>query len=276
MGRVIVSDLPGAKARKLVSEVLAAQGRFEGTVDEFDNASLAGTSRLAGWSRAQLVAHVAYGAVAARRTTEAARDGVHVPFYPRGEIDRRASIDRGLTMPPELLRAELIRADGALGDLWKGFRTSDWARPLRDDNRFPGAAIARHLVLRWTEVEVHRADLEVLEHSWERWAPAFVEVALPLRIAWQPLAAGPANGACFRDGRWAIVVPSRGWRWVITRTAGSAAVVASVAQGGADVEISGTPSVVLAFLLGRATCDDLSVDGDMELARRYKQAFPGP
>jgi uncharacterized protein (TIGR03083 family) len=265
-------DLDGNRARRLVASVAAAQHRLEDTVAALTDAELRAATALAGWSAAQLVAHVAYGAAAARRTTSAARHGVHVPFYPGGATQREATIDRGLHLPPDALRAELTRADAELVALWSEFAVAEWEIALRDE-RFPGAVIARHLVLRWTEVEVHRTDLLGGAQPWEDWSAPFVETALPLRFAWQPLAHARCRDRA--DGRWAFRVPALATRWVVDARDGTARVVASD-ELDADVELSGTPARVLALLLGRATCSDLSVTGNAELAHGYKVAFPGP
>lgn len=270
------SDLSGADAVGVTALVLASQRRFELALDGLDDRALASSSALDGWTTAEVVAHVAYGAQAARRSTRAAVRGRHVPFYPGGDEQRRRTIERGRRAAPADLRRELHGADRSLSASWRAMGAADWARPLNDP-RFPRALVARHLMLRWTEVEVHRGDLHPnVQDAWEHWSPEFVDVALPLRVAWQPLAHRNPGAITDLDATWALAVPSRHWGWSISTSGDQAQVTVGRDVAPTDVELSGSPGAMLAFLLGRATAADLSISGDVDLADRYKSAFPGP
>lgn len=174
-------DVTGMEAVELVAPVVAAQDRFVAAVGDLSDVALGQPSGLPGWTRAEVVAHVAYGAAAGARITESALRGGSVSFYPGGPKQREASIRRARTMAMGELRAELADASAALAATWRALAVRDWNHPLVDD-RFPGASIARHLMLRWTEVEVHRDDL-VHRSDWRTWSPSFVAHALALRVA---------------------------------------------------------------------------------------------
>jgi uncharacterized protein (TIGR03083 family) len=269
-------DLTATDAAGVIALVLASQRRFELAVDSLDACALASPSALDGWTRAEVVAHVAYGAKAAQRCTRAAVEGIHVPFYPGGDEERRRTIERGRHVAAADLRRELRVGDMSLGTSWRAMRAHDWGRPLNDP-RFPGANVARHLMLRWTEVEVHRSDLRPdFQHAWQHWSPEFVDVALPLRVAWQPLAHHKQGAVTDLDATWTLAVPSRHWRWSITASGERAHVTIGHDNTPGDVEVAGSPAVMLAFLLGRAVAAELSISGDVDLAHRYKSAFPGP
>jgi maleylpyruvate isomerase len=272
----MLSDLSGAEAVKVTALVMASQRSFELAVDGLDDWAMASSSALDGWRKAEVVAHVAYGAQAARRSTRAAVQGRHVPFYPGGDEQRRRTIERGRRAVPSDLRRELHNADTSLGASWRAMGATDWARPLKDP-RFPRAVVARHLMLRWTEVEVHRGDLHPnVQDAWKHWSPQFVDVALPLRVAWQPIAHRNRDATTDIDATWTLAVPSRHWRWSITTSGDHARVSVAQEVARADVELSGSSGAMLAFLLGRASAANLSTSGDVDLAYRYKSAFPGP
>lgn len=149
---------------------------------------------------------------------------------------------------------------------------SDSDLALRDD-RFPGARVARRLMLRWTELEVHRSDLLAATDP-PIWAPSFVRFALPLRIAWQPLARRLPTAALDVTGTWALRATDRVERWLVHATAGNA--VASRAVAAANVELAGSSGLLLAFVLGRLPSTELQITGDAGMAAKYKLAFPGP
>jgi uncharacterized protein (TIGR03083 family) len=265
-------DLPGSRAVRVVGDVLASQDRFVAAVDQIPEVDVRRTSGLGEWTVAELLAHVSYGAAAARRVSVAALSGGTTQFYPGGAEQRARSIQRGRSMTTNDLRRELSSGHARLGQLWRRFTEVEWDAALGDE-RFPGATVARHLMLRWTEVEVHRSDLLGVS-DWRTWSPVFIRHGLPLRVAWQPLARRLPTAALELNGRWALHDTDSEIRWVIHAEGADVHVGREPAP--ADVEITGPAGALLALLLGRPTGEALNVVGDTRLAASYKQAFPGP
>ncbi|MER7134049.1 maleylpyruvate isomerase family mycothiol-dependent enzyme [Streptosporangium saharense] len=120
-------------------------------------AELRAPSRLPGWSRAHLVAHVTAGAESRFRLLVAARTGLPIPRYP-GERDRAEQIERDARGPAgdllERLRASFAKVLTAIRD----HPRAAWGRPVRwsDESGRPVHETVSSLL---QELEIHHVDL---------------------------------------------------------------------------------------------------------------------
>ncbi|MEV7010030.1 maleylpyruvate isomerase family mycothiol-dependent enzyme [Streptosporangium sp. NPDC051022] len=127
-------------------------------LDGLRDADLAAPTRLPGWSRAHLLAHVGFNAAALRRLVSWARTGEPTPMYGSAE-QRSAEIEEGATWAPERLRrmvrenAACLSADLAalIGEQWDALVVTAQGRTV------PASEIPW---MRTREVAVHAVDLE--------------------------------------------------------------------------------------------------------------------
>jgi maleylpyruvate isomerase len=175
------------------ADVLTAQGRTA-LLQQLDDATdrllrdigplaeldLRAPSRLPGWTRAHVVAHLARNAEALANLLRGARTGTPAAAYASQEA-RDAAIEEGAHRPHTVLLPELIDAAG----LFRGeaFAVPDtaWEVPVRmlTGPEFPAAEL---LVLRLVEVELHHVDLDV-GYGRHDWPEPFVQLDLrePMR-----------------------------------------------------------------------------------------------
>lgn len=142
------------------------------------NADLAGRetdwaespSGLPGWSRAQLVGHLAGSALGLVNLCDWAATGVESPMYPSPEV-RAAEIDDRAAMPWPDLVDEVSAAGVALGARLATLREPVATRSLRLAS---GAVIspAEIAAVRIREIEIHRVDLAA-EYQPVDWSHAF-------------------------------------------------------------------------------------------------------
>ena len=118
----------------------------------------AAPSRLPGWSRAQLLAHVARNADALVNLLTWARTGVETPMYP-GPGAREEQIARTADQPPAQLREDLITATRRLAAAVRELPDAAWSAEVRTPD---GHAVPASMVpwLRSREVWVHAVDLD--------------------------------------------------------------------------------------------------------------------
>ncbi|MFE9406144.1 maleylpyruvate isomerase family mycothiol-dependent enzyme [Streptomyces sp. NPDC006530] len=137
-------------ARDLAS-VREATERLLTAAAALDNASVAEPSRLPGWSRGHVLAHVARNADALVNVL-AGR-----PMYASAEA-RDADIDRDAPRPLDVQLADV--RDSAACFQAEGDRPADWSRTVELRNGVTDAA-ARVPFRRLVEVELHHVDLGI-------------------------------------------------------------------------------------------------------------------
>lgn len=152
--------------------------RLAATLDRLaaDEEALRAPSRLPGWTRAHVLAHMALNAEGLARMVEGVHAGEPAPMYDADEardrdIDELSSAD-GATLRDRGL-AGSARLDRALTEL----SDQEWAATAE---RTPGGrAIAVRDVpgMRVTEIEVHHADLDY-GYGPEDWPVEFAVIAL--------------------------------------------------------------------------------------------------
>lgn len=131
---------------------------FLDTLDGVPDSDLAGASRLPGWSRSTVAAHVARNADALRRLLTWARTGVETPMYD-GPEHRDSEIRTTATAAPRALRADVASSAASLADDLASLPDHGWTTPLRSAQ---GRAITATQVpwMRVREVWLHAVDLD--------------------------------------------------------------------------------------------------------------------
>ncbi|CAL9413204.1 maleylpyruvate isomerase family mycothiol-dependent enzyme [Streptomyces sp. enrichment culture] len=134
-----------------LASVRDATERLLTAVGKLDNASVTQSSRLPGWSRGHVLAHLARNADALVNVLEGR------PMYVSGEA-RDADIERDA---PRLLEAQLTDVrESAARFQETGAAPADWSRTLTLRNGVTDTA-SRVPFRRWIEVELHHVDLGI-------------------------------------------------------------------------------------------------------------------
>jgi maleylpyruvate isomerase len=127
-------------------------------LDALADADLAAPSRLSGWSRAHVVAHLARNADALVNLLTWARTGVETPMYPSREV-RDAGIETTAAQLPAELRADYAAACARLAVAVETMPASAWTATVR--NGQGGEVPATEIPwMRAKEAWVHGVDLD--------------------------------------------------------------------------------------------------------------------
>ena len=141
------------------------------TVDDLSDDQAAGKSLLPGWSRAEVLTHLARNADAGRGIARAGANGEVGVQYPGGAEQRAAGIAAGRGVSAATLLADLRKSCDGLMEAWMQLPEDGWDLTGRGLN---GQRTQRGWVWsRWREVEVHHVDLG-LGYSPAEWPVAFV------------------------------------------------------------------------------------------------------
>jgi maleylpyruvate isomerase len=259
----------------LLGEAERSAGRFLDTIAHLGREELSAPSVLPGWSRLTVAAHIAHVADAYIRVTRTAVAGFPTSTYPGGPAERDESLHSLDGCSPAEICERSIQASSELLAVWSGLDDDTWATELQLDALGP-VLLGRLVALRLTELEVHHGDLG-LGYSVAAWPPVFVEVCLPLRIAWLGVhhRARPAADLDI-GGRWLLRAADIGRSWLVEATGPDVDCREVSAGESADAVLDGPAAGLLAYLLGRPGVLLLHIEGDTTLAEGFKQAFPGP
>ncbi|MFF1829096.1 maleylpyruvate isomerase family mycothiol-dependent enzyme [Paenarthrobacter sp. NPDC058040] len=131
---------------------------FARKLNELSDAELDGGTRLPGWSRRHVVAHVGYNARALARLVEWAATGVETPMYSSPEA-RNQEIDFGATLSPIALRNLIDHSAVHLSVEWRDLPDASWANEVctAQGRTVPASETAW---LRTREVWIHAVDLD--------------------------------------------------------------------------------------------------------------------
>ncbi|GGW18766.1 maleylpyruvate isomerase [Streptomyces capoamus] len=132
-----------------LARVQEATERLLSAVAKMDDASLAEPSRLPGWSRGHVLAHLARNADALVNVLQGR------PMYVSAEA-RDADIERDAPRPAEVQAADL--RESAARFQVAGDEPADWTRTVELRNGVTDSA-SRVPFRRWAEVELHHVDL---------------------------------------------------------------------------------------------------------------------
>ena len=257
-------DLPAEDARAALHALSRANQHLLASIDELSHDQAQAPSRLPNWNRANIVTHLAYVGRALVRMTDEALESGSTATYPKGPSERASSIQRGKHLPTDLLRKEITEAMDDLDRRWSIMTESDWDTDFTLNGQ-PDTRLTRLLMQRWTEIEVHTSDLGFDGDGFDV-SELFVAAALPLRVAWlvkHHRSRVDADRSV--HGIWQLKASTSRQAWTIkTSTAAD------------QCSIEGSNRELLGFLLGRIPVDQLTVEGNVGLAHRFKLAFPGP
>lgn len=166
--------------RQLSDQIDLATQRLLGTARILTEPDLRAPSLLPGWTRAQVLAHLARDADAMRSLLVGARSGHDRPAYASAEA-RQAGIERGAAVRPGELMDDLASSAMALRTVARQLPGQGWQVPVRilDSAPFPAAGL---LTRRLAEVELHHCDLGA-GYVPADWPPGFaaMELAEPMR-----------------------------------------------------------------------------------------------
>ena len=137
---------------------------------------LRAASLLPGWTRAHVLAHVAWDADAMRNLLVGARSGQDRPAYPSAQA-RDADIEQGAAKRAGDLMADLADSAMALRTVARRLPDEAWRIQVRvlDSAPFPAAGL---LTRRLAEVELHHCDLAT-RYGPADWPAAFATMDLP-------------------------------------------------------------------------------------------------
>jgi maleylpyruvate isomerase len=146
-----------AVQRVLSDQIDDATQRLLSTVRVLSEPELRAPSRLPGWTRAHVVAHLARNADAMRNLLVGVRSGTDRAAYASAEA-RAADIEAGSRRPPAELVADLADTAMALRTVARQLPDPAWRAEVRilDSVPFPASEL---LTRRLVEVELHHADL---------------------------------------------------------------------------------------------------------------------
>ncbi|MFG3150149.1 maleylpyruvate isomerase family mycothiol-dependent enzyme [Streptomyces sp. NPDC048243] len=213
-----------------LASVRAATDRLLTAAAGLDNASVTEPSRLPGWSRGHVLAHVARNADALVNVLEGR------PMYASATA-RDADIERDAPRPLDAQLADVRESAARFQDV--GATPADWSRTVELRNGVTDTA-ARVPFRRWVEAELHHVDLGTgyeLEDLPEEFTDREIDFLVE-RFAGHPDV--PSTDLASDTGR--------------TWTTGGGAT-------GGPVEVRGTAADLLGWLCGRRDGSALTVDG---------------
>jgi maleylpyruvate isomerase len=240
-------------------------------VADLTDEQAAAHSRLPGWSRAEVLTHLARNADGGRGIAEAAARGEVGAQYPGGAEQRAAEIAAGRGARAAALLADLRRSCDALMEAWHHLPDDAWDRPGRS---LRGNRTQRGWVWsRWREVEVHHIDLG-LGYSPSEWPVTFVSRGLDEAFAELPDRTNRNRRLLDADFR--IEATDHDRAWVVRLRDAVTVERDDNASEPVDGVVSGWGCDVLAWLYGRdASGAGLTASGDLT-GLRLPEWFPVP
>ncbi|MGK5628723.1 maleylpyruvate isomerase family mycothiol-dependent enzyme [Streptomyces sp. URMC 123] len=217
-----------------VALVQQATERLITAVEKLDDAGLAAPSRLPGWTRGHVLAHVARNADALVNVLTAARTGTPVPMYRSAEA-READIEEGAGRPLPAQLDDLRASAARFAETAAALTEEQRARRVELRNGVTDTA-SRVPFRRLIEVELHHVDLGVgyvVEDLPDEFTDRELEYVAGERFAGRLDV--PALLLSTDDGR----------HWRTGRSSEE------------PVEVSGTPAALMGWLTGRSDGSDL-------------------
>jgi maleylpyruvate isomerase len=177
----------------LLDDLDAATDRLLDAGRALDEHAVRGDSRLPGWTRAHVLAHVARNAEALTNLLRGARTGTPGVAYASQEA-RETAIEVGARQTVDALVADLESTAGLFRAEADRLAADDWSTPVRllHGSEFPAGEL---IVRRMVEVEFHHVDLDV-GYTWRDWPSPFAEYSLaePMR-SWKADRMSGADGS---------------------------------------------------------------------------------
>jgi maleylpyruvate isomerase len=154
-----------------LAEVEAASERLLATAATLTDEDLRGPSRLPGWTRGHVLAHLARNADSCWNLLEWARTGAEYPQYP-SDRTRDAGVEANAGRPAGELRAELRVAVERFALQARTMPAPAWERMVRARSGW-GHPAWYVLDRRWREVQAHHVDLDA-GYTYADWPLAYV------------------------------------------------------------------------------------------------------
>lgn len=148
-----------AAVRTDLAAVQEAGDRLLAAVRKLDEAAVPEPSRLPGWSRGHVLAHIARNADALLNVLTSARTGSHVPMYASAEV-RDADIERDAGRPLAVHLDDLAESAERFNNAAAALHPEAWQRTVELRNGVTDLA-ARVPFRRLVEVELHHVDLGI-------------------------------------------------------------------------------------------------------------------
>ncbi|MFG2191011.1 maleylpyruvate isomerase family mycothiol-dependent enzyme [Streptomyces sp. NPDC048639] len=235
---------------KDMAAVREATDRLLVTARGLDDAALREPSRLAGWSRGHVLAHVARNADALLNVLTAARTATHVPMYASAE-SRTEDIERDAPRPLAAQIEDLASSAELFNSEAASLHPEAWQRTVELRNGVTDLA-ARVPFRRLIEVELHHVDLGV-GCAVEDLPASFVDRDLEY-VAGERFA-GRADVP-------ALVVRTDGGRsWRTGRGAAGTGGAGEAGDTGGATVVTGSPAALLGWLTGRSDGSGLDAGG---------------
>jgi maleylpyruvate isomerase len=154
-----------------LSALADATAKMINTVATLADADLRAPSRLPGWTRGHVVAHLARNADSVWNLLEWARCGVEIPQYPSNEA-RDGGVHGNAGRPAAELLAEVRLSAERLDMQARTMPSEAWESTVRSRSGW-GHPAWYTLNRRWREVEAHHADLDA-GYTYLGWSAAYV------------------------------------------------------------------------------------------------------
>ena len=176
---------------ELLAALDAAAAELLRHLPPLTDAQAAAPSRLPGWSRGHVLAHLAGVCAAMARQVEYAERGETIEFYDGGMDGRNQAIERGALRSAAEHREVLARGTGQVLDRFRALDQAGWAAPIS----YRGGTVRDGAEALWRELVIHLSDLDIGVDP-DTWTPAFAEhlfsflsarVPDDLRLRLQPL-----------------------------------------------------------------------------------------
>jgi maleylpyruvate isomerase len=237
-------------------------------IDDLTDEQAAARSLLPGWSRAEVLTHLARNADGGRGIAEAAARGEIGLQYPGGIEQRAAGIAAGRGARAAALLADLRRSCDALIESWLALPDDAWERVGKSVG---GQRTQRDWVFsRLREVEVHHVDLG-LGYSPAEWPVAFVTRGLEEALAELPQR---ASGRAPSDAAFRLEATDHDRAWVVRIESSTTVEPDDAALASVRGVVSGWGCDLLAWLYGRDPSGaGLTAGGDIS-ALRLPEWFP--
>jgi maleylpyruvate isomerase len=176
---------PALETAAALAGCRVAHARLLDSLGGIDDVTVAGPSRLPGWTVGHVLTHLARQADSHVRMLDGAAGGDIVDQYEGGPEGRADQIETGAGRPSDEQVADVAASLARLEATWEKTPEEVWARGFARTTRGELVACADLPFRRWREVEVHHADLG-LDLGPESWSALFVDTELPRTLAGLP------------------------------------------------------------------------------------------
>jgi maleylpyruvate isomerase len=235
-----------------------------------DDDDVAADCALPGWSRAELLTHLARNADGFRRVADGARDGEMIDMYPGGPPERAAGIAAGRGRPAREVLDDLRGAIAALDEAWRQLPDDRWS--ARGRTSTAQRTVAATVNIRLRELEVHHVDLDVGYEATD-WPIAFVTRDLDDALRSLPSRAAPGRPEI--DAKYRVHAIDHGRSWIVVLHGRRVGVDDDHGTTEVDATVSGWGCDLLAWLYGRNTgADTVTASGHDVSALRLSTWFP--